>query len=276
MDFDPQKFFISLTDFFSILLPGALLTYLLMDEVGEVSLGRRLAEFTGIQAWAAFLFTSYLLGHLVFLVGSWMDELLYGIARRYTLNTQIIRLARWGRCSRWPCRVIVWLVFKGERDLAVERVERIKQHYLGALHAEHAINSFQWCKALLSIESQESLVTVQRFEADSKFFRSFSVVLLLLVAAGLLRHLWTPIEFGALIVLFLLALWRYMDQRFKASNQAYWFVITLTARCEKVRFDNPASSSISPTQAGGIVYRCATENVNFCGVSPSVTLMIGG
>ena len=32
MNFDPQKFFIGLMEFFSILLPGALLTYLLMGE----------------------------------------------------------------------------------------------------------------------------------------------------------------------------------------------------------------------------------------------------
>lgn len=33
---EPQNFFIGLMDFFSILLPGALLTYLLMGEVGPV------------------------------------------------------------------------------------------------------------------------------------------------------------------------------------------------------------------------------------------------
>ncbi len=32
MNFEPQKFFIGLMDFFSILLPGALLTYRLMSE----------------------------------------------------------------------------------------------------------------------------------------------------------------------------------------------------------------------------------------------------
>jgi hypothetical protein len=36
MNFDPQKFFIGLMDFFSILLPGALLTYLLMGDVGPI------------------------------------------------------------------------------------------------------------------------------------------------------------------------------------------------------------------------------------------------
>lgn len=42
-NFDSQKVFIGLMDFFSILLPGALLTYLLMGEVGPVVLG---ASFT--------------------------------------------------------------------------------------------------------------------------------------------------------------------------------------------------------------------------------------
>jgi hypothetical protein len=74
MNFDPQKFFIGLMDFFSILLPGALLTYLLIGEVGPVVLGDRYAKLPGMEAWADFLVASYLLGHLVFLLGSWLDE----------------------------------------------------------------------------------------------------------------------------------------------------------------------------------------------------------
>ena len=51
MNFDPQKFFIGLMDFFSILLPGALLTYLLIGEVGPVVLGDRYAKLVGAEAW---------------------------------------------------------------------------------------------------------------------------------------------------------------------------------------------------------------------------------
>ena len=47
MNFDPQKFFIGLMDFFSILLPGALLTCLLMREVGPAVLGDRYAGLAG-------------------------------------------------------------------------------------------------------------------------------------------------------------------------------------------------------------------------------------
>jgi hypothetical protein len=38
MNFEPQQFFIGLMDFFSILLPGALLAWLLMGEVGPFML----------------------------------------------------------------------------------------------------------------------------------------------------------------------------------------------------------------------------------------------
>ena len=49
MNFEPQKFFIGLMDFFSILLPGALLTYLLMGEVGSVVLGDRFSKLAGAE-----------------------------------------------------------------------------------------------------------------------------------------------------------------------------------------------------------------------------------
>jgi 8-oxo-dGTP pyrophosphatase MutT (NUDIX family) len=241
-------------DFFSILLPGALLTWLLMDEVGPAALGDRYAKLSGAQAWAAFLIASYLFGHLVFLLGSWLDEL-YDWARRYTLNTQIKLLARRGRLLPWPARAMIWLVFKRERNLAVDRVAKIKQQALGSLQAEDAINSFQWSKALLNAESRPSLAVVQRFEADSKFFRCFTVVLLILLVAWPWRHLWPPAGVPVLLALLLLALWRYMEQRYKATNQAYWSVMTLTAKNGKFALDKTAPSFSSPTHAGGIVFR---------------------
>jgi len=87
MNFNPQQFFIGLMDFFSVLLPGALLTWLLMTEVGPVVLGDRYAKLDGAQAWTAFLFASYLFGHLVFLLGSWLDEF-YGWGLQKELQFQ--------------------------------------------------------------------------------------------------------------------------------------------------------------------------------------------
>jgi hypothetical protein len=126
MNFEPEKFFIGLMDFFSIVVPGALLTYLLMGEVGPVVLWDRFSKLAGAEVWSAFLFASYLFGHLVFLLGSWLDEF-YDWARRYTLNTQIALLARRDRLLPWLARALIWLVFKRERNLAVDRAGKIRQ-----------------------------------------------------------------------------------------------------------------------------------------------------
>jgi 8-oxo-dGTP pyrophosphatase MutT (NUDIX family) len=254
MNFDPQKFFIGLMDFFSILLPGALLTYLLMNDVGPVVLGDRFGNLTGAEAWAAFLFASYLFGHLIFLLGSWLDEF-YDWARRHTLNTQIALLARRGQLLPWTARTLIWLVFKRERNLAVQRAGMIKQQALSPLQAQGAINTFQWCKALLNAESPASLAVVQRFEADSKFFRCFTVVLLILLAAWPWQHHWPLVGIPVVLMLLLLALWRYMEQRFKATNQAYWSVITLSAIDGKVTFPQVAPEAGSPGHAGGVLFR---------------------
>ncbi len=45
-----------------------------MGEVGPVVPGKRYSSLTGTEAWAAFLFASYFFGHLVFLLGPWLDE----------------------------------------------------------------------------------------------------------------------------------------------------------------------------------------------------------
>lgn len=149
MNCDPQKFFMGLMDFFSILLPGALLTFILMGDAGSVVLGGRASELVGAEGWAAFLFMSYLLGHLVFLLGSWLDAF-YVWARRYTLNTQIAVLAHRDRLRPWRAHALIRLVYKGEHNLAVNRAVRIKQQALGSLGAAESINTFQWCKALLN------------------------------------------------------------------------------------------------------------------------------
>jgi hypothetical protein len=169
MNFDPSKLFIGLMDFFTILLPGALLTYLLMADLGTLMLGDRFGNLAGSEAWAAFLFASYLLGHMVFLLGSWLD-IIYDWLRQRTLNWQVKHMARRGRLLSWPIRMCVFIIFKRERNLAVSKAIQLKEQALGALMAKDAINAFQWCKALLNAESPASLAVVQRFEADSKFF----------------------------------------------------------------------------------------------------------
>jgi predicted membrane metal-binding protein len=119
--------------------------------------------------------------------------------------------------------------------VAVTQIQYIKKQYLGKIGDPESVNAFQWCKARLALEHPDALTFVNRFEADSKFFRSFVPVILGMLCLSLYliifsprepRHWWWSL---GLLVLFFLAFWRYMEQRFKATQQAYWFILTLEA-----------------------------------------------
>jgi 8-oxo-dGTP pyrophosphatase MutT (NUDIX family) len=88
------------------------------------------------------------------------------------------------------------------------------------------------------------------------------IVLLLLAAAWPLQHTWPLKGIVVLLVLLLLALWRYMEQRFKATNQAYWSVITLTAKDGKVTLKKAAPAD-RLTHAGGVVFRMRGGEAQF-------------
>jgi hypothetical protein len=97
---------------------------------------------------------------------------------------------------------------------------------------------------------------VQRLEADSKFFRSLVVVMVATLFSSAWSPSRSPLLLAAVAGLLLLALWRYMEQRWKATNLAYWSVITLTAREGKLSLKRPdAECSSGPTHAGGVVLR---------------------
>ena len=271
MNFEPEKFFIGLMDFFSILLPGGVLTFLLMgeapDNIGTSWVSRQL---TGSKGVAAFLVASYLLGHLIFLLGSWLDEL-YDVARRYTLNTQIEMLSRRGILLPRPIRAVSRLIFKQDRNLALNCARDLRNKQLGTVGAAAAVNTFQWSKAWLTENRPKSLAVVQRFEADSKFFRCFVVVLLIAIVIWLVQGHW-PLA-GIATGLLPLALWRYMEQRFKASNQAYWSVLTAFGAEPGLRGDaQPASETKAPgklTHAGGIVFCRREKAIEFLLVESS-------
>ena len=267
MNFEPQKFFIGLIDFFSILLPGALFTYLFKDYLGLWFLGSEYKQIAGTEGGVVFLFSSYLLGHFIFLLGSWLDEL-YDAIRKATHSEQIKRLARSEKLSaRWS-RLLAGFFFKKDVDRSVNLAVRIKEHYLNPLQAASAVNAFQWCKARLTLEHPEAIATIQRFEADSKFFRSLLVVLCVIFPWSLLVN--RPVIAFVSVPVLLLAFWRYVDQRLKATNQAYWYIITLESqKKDGYRHQTETTNKDGLSHAGGVVFRRNKNQVEYLLVQAS-------
>jgi 8-oxo-dGTP pyrophosphatase MutT (NUDIX family) len=246
MNFEPQKFFIGLMDFFSILLPGALLTYFVQDTAGPWLFGERW-KVDETESAIRFLFSSYLLGHFIFLAGSWIDEVIYDPYRKGTEAGQIERLASGKKLSpRW-LRVLATRFFKYD-DETLRQVLRIKNRYIEPARRV-ALNAFQWSKARLTIEKPGTMANVERVEADSKFFRSLAVVLMGLVILGPLIDSRPLVMLAAIGIV--PSLWRYAGQRRKAINQAYWYVMTIEAALGTPKEAGTPSSA----RAGGVVFR---------------------
>jgi 8-oxo-dGTP pyrophosphatase MutT (NUDIX family) len=270
MGFEPQKIFVGLIDFFSVLLPGALLTYILRDDLGMFLLGNHYQTLTDTERIAIFLFSSYLLGHFIFLLGSLLLDDWYDAIRKATKerkqNAKQQKSGLWSRLDSWleervSAPLNKWLaahLFKKDVDKTVDLAVKIKEYYLDPLEASSAINAFQWSKARLTLQNPEAMAAVQRFEADSKFFRSLVVVLYILVLLfGMVKN--QPIVALVCVPLLVLAFWRYVEQRLKSTNQAYWYLITLEGQ-NSAGYRQPLRRL---THAGGVVYWLIENQVKY-------------
>jgi ADP-ribose pyrophosphatase YjhB (NUDIX family) len=263
MDFEPQKVFVGLVDFFSILMPGGFLSYLSRPWIARHILGETKFQWTGAEGWMIFLFCSYLLGHFIFLLGSMLDQRVYDPFRRLAYWGQVDCLAEGKHLSkRRLLRAVAEskLFFSKSADKAVIQAERIKARAFDTISANEAVNAFQWCKAILSIHHPEGLVAVERLEADSKFFRSFVIVaLFLFIFYGVHLRLELVSVYFAMLVL---ALWRYIDQRSKASQRAYWLVMVDEASKASLELKaDLVKRKDGLTHAAGVVFR--TTNGGF-------------
>ncbi len=192
----PSDFFVGVLDFFAILLPGAIAAALLAPRVPLFS-GLLAAPPGDAGQWALFLVAAYFLGHLVFLAGSWLDG---------PYNRLRERLNPYGNESAYQCATRI-------RDGLIDASER------------QALNTFQWARSVLLHCAPAAAADVHRLEADSKFFRSLLVVLLLAAA------IWAA-EGRGLAALGALALGlpcflRYYERRLKSTTQAYQHLISL-------------------------------------------------
>jgi hypothetical protein len=165
MSIEPKTFFIGIVDFFSVLLPGALLALFIQESHNQFLSDLNLyARSNDVPTWVAFLFIAYVLGHLVFLVGTLLDQLLYDPIRNSTperesnllaadkeLPSILDRfLAPMGRILI-PVRRILTPVrrilaaglVKKDSDDALDQAILIKEYYVNKLGLRPGVNAFQ-------------------------------------------------------------------------------------------------------------------------------------
>jgi len=201
----PNDFFVGVIEFFAVLLPGAIAVAHLLFLLPDNTLHGIIEMPTGdVAQWTAFILAAYLMGNFAFLLGAFLDPLYDRIRLR---------------------------MLTPERDTAFPNADELRRMILGK-HRD-SMNTFQWCKAVLQLKSDEGLRAVNRFEADSKFFRSVIVVLILITVSLLIQVKLIAALFSALLIL--LSFWRYAERRWKSTRLAYQLVVTLFEGTQKPR-----------------------------------------
>jgi hypothetical protein len=194
----PGDFFVGILDFFAILVPGAIATAILQPRFGHLVIGPLVAPpISEAGLWVAFLVFAYFIGHLIFLLGSYVDGL-YNLLRQ--------RLNPYDNESAYQCATRL-------RDALIDADEH------------GALNTFQWSRAVLMAACPAAADDVHRLEADSKFFRSLLIVSAL--ASAVFASGGHTVEATAALVLMLPCFARYYERRLKSTTQAYIHVVAL-------------------------------------------------
>lgn len=172
----PSDFYVSVIEFFGILVPGALLTFLHRDSLAR-AFGVEPASTTTV-AWAAFLVAAYIAGQLLLGAG-------------IPLN---------------------WLLKLTEPESTDTFFQAAQQHIdiiRGVRNTR--TNAFYQAYAELRLRSTEALAEIERNMADYKLFRSLTLVFMLQFVVAIAQATsWRELKVWLLLVLLLLAIGRFL------------------------------------------------------------------
>jgi hypothetical protein len=209
----PGDFFLGVLDFFAILLPGSLATWLAIQYIPASSLGAALTfDFMGagakpdtFVAGAAFVLSSYLLGHFVFMAGSRLDQ----------------------PYDRWRKRAHPFAL-----DKTYKAADDLKKTLTPNLYGGE-LTTLKWARAFIQVKSAEARIEIDRLEAEQKFFRSLVVIAAMFAAHFVLRE--RALFSGAIAVLMaVFSYWRYRDRRWTMTELIFAtaVIVHATAECE--------------------------------------------
>lgn len=191
----PSDYFVGMIDFFSVFLPGGMFTFVAYSKYKPFFLD--VVPLEGSQVWLGFLFFSYLLGHIIYMIGSNLDQLYE--KRRKILKPYV-------------------------NELAFLRATDIKHQSLSG-NESNSVNTFQWSTSVLTTLYPEAMNEINRLVADQKFFRSLVVAIPLISLVLIFNSDYLQaVVFCSLIIPCYM---RYYDRRTKSTTRAYQYIIML-------------------------------------------------
>lgn len=196
---------ISILDILTILLPGAAsvailnslnFQYLSSDKLLPNVVGKiNSMEHSDWIFGAILIGVSYIAGHFIFSLASLLDSWIYDKVKK----------------KLWKEEKLLKLV----TDLRFEKT---------GINDSDIINAFQWSNAWLIQKQPAMYSVVERYTAESKFFRSMVIVFLIAFISSIFDK--DIVATSILFFLLTMSLIRYLTRRRKSIESAYQFVIS--------------------------------------------------
>ena len=192
-----NKFNLGLLDLLTIILPGGMIVGLAW-KIGLISEWQFL-ENSNLPEWiigAAFAAAAYVMGHFVYLVSSYLDDLIFAKLKEI-----------W-----WPKNSL----FTQANGIRTRKIPEV---------STKDFNNFKYALGYLLQHSGPLYFVVERMMAESKFFRSFCVVLFIAAGSAFYYGNWQE---GMVELVFMgFSMVRYLSKRAQSINVAYQYLILL-------------------------------------------------
>ncbi len=231
MNIKPSDFFIGVIDFFSIVLPGALVTYFLMGMFYDEIFGAGkifLLPSDGAVQWIVFLFSTYIIGNIIFMLASKLDDLYDKFIRKLFVKNHSLEVKVANYIQEGFINTDYWITQLNSSGRLSN--SEIKEIY--SKDSRYIFNTFKWSQHYLLFNNPEAYSEVKRIEADSKFFRSLVIafltigILLLLCNYEVINYSY-DLHYGWIFfILAFLSFYRFAQLMYKATLCAYELVIT--------------------------------------------------
>jgi hypothetical protein len=258
VDYKPGDFFLGVVDFLAVLVPGAALVFAVTPYAELIfGPGRLFPPITDTAIrWTAFVVVAYVAGHLIASVASSLLDPFYDRTyrnlRRLTSKDSksglfLRLLAPWKRLgAAWK------LTDKDASDPLLSAARELRRKQLGELalgaHSKGLgeSNMLMWAQSNVTLRSSAAATEIERYQANSKFFRSMTVVLFLLTVLTVLGE--TPSwRVGGrallLVIVLILFCYRFMQLRWEATKRTYEYFLLLPLTKEALPNPNAKSAN---------------------------------
>lgn len=204
MSYKPSDLFIGLIDFFSVLLPGFCVVCIISS---RTIIHKNF--FSEPNTWIYYAIGSYIVGHIVYAIsGLW----------KKSLNSWMI--IQFYSKKGW-LRKLFKNMSEARGISLIEQAEKIKNECFKNESYSQDIKLYDWIIILMTKEDFELTSVTNRLEADSNFFRSFTIVCIVLAFYYSSCHYILICS----ILLFFFSLWRFVNRKFNAEEFASLYLI---------------------------------------------------